>query len=137
MAKTRRTKTNRSPGRPYRNSRAFIAEIGDKIRTRGVRGRTKVVRVVSGARLHRVRETEVVPQLAAPKPVGDRKPKGIFVGRQYTGQPRSKPYPVRGVKRGGTPAPVAVGLMARAAKAVKRVLVQDQPVPKPAAAVAR
>lgn len=123
MAKTRRKKINKSPGKPYRNAKAFIADPGDMIATAGVRGRTKVVRVRddSGKRVTSVRSVMVVPQVAA-KPVGDRKPRGIFVGRQYTGVARSKVYPTHGVKRGGAPIKPA-GLMAKAAKAVKRVIV--------------
>jgi len=126
MAKTRRTKQNRSPGRPFRNAKAFVAEKGDKVAVAGARGRTKVVRVTNddGKRVTSVRSVEIVPQVAA-KPVGDRKPIGVFVGRQYTGVARSKPYPYRSVKRGGPPAVAPVGLMARAAKAVKRVIVRD------------
>lgn len=133
MAKTRRTKTNRSPGKPYRNSRAYVTDKGDMVTVNGVRGRTKVKRVTdeAGKRLTSVRITEVVPQVVA-KPVGDRKPRAIFVGRQYTGVARSKPYPYRGKKRGAPDAPAPIGLMARAAKAMKRVVVKDNgglPVP--------
>lgn len=117
MAKTRRVKINKSPGRPYRNAKAFIAVQGDRVSVKGVRGRTKV-----SASLPRKRFVEEVPQFVA-KAVGDRKPKVIWLGRQYTGQARSKPYPVRGLKRGGVAAPGPDGLMARAAKAVKRVVV--------------
>ena len=126
MAKTRRTKINRSPGKPYRNAKTFIAVQGDKITTIGVRGRTKVTRITdeTGKRLTSVRVTEAVIQTPA-KAVGDRKPKGIFVGRQYTGVARSKPYPYRGKKRGAIEAPPLPGLMAKAARAVKSVVVRD------------
>lgn len=121
MAKTRRKKLNRSPGKPYRNARAFIALKGDMITTIGVRGRTEVLRVSGKA----IRHVPEVPQTPA-QAVGDRKPKGIFVGRQYTGVARSKPYPYRGEKRGAVEAPPLVSrLMAKAARAVKRVVVRD------------
>jgi hypothetical protein len=125
MAKTRRTKQNRSPIKPYRNSKAYIAEKGDLVRVKGVRGRTKVIRVTGDGdkRITSVRSVEDVPQVAA-KPVGDRKPKAIFVGRVYTGVARSKVYPYRSKKRGAVEQK-PVGLMARAAKAVKRVVVND------------
>lgn len=124
MAKTRRKKLNRSPTRAYENAKTYIVEQGDRVQVAGVRGRTKVVRVTNdeGKRITSVRSVAVVPQVAA-KPVGDRKPKAIFVGRTYTGVGRSKPYPYRGRKRGAVDAPITVGLMARAAKAVKKVLV--------------
>jgi hypothetical protein len=63
------------------------------------------------------------------KPVGDRKPKGIFVGRVYTGVGRGKKYPYRSIKRGGL-AQTPVGLIARAVKAVKSVIVKDDPPAK-------
>jgi len=121
MAKTRRTKTNRSPGRPYRNSRAYVIEKGDMITTKGVRGRTKVIRVVNdeGKRVTSVRSVAVVPQIAA-----KGKAKTIFVGRKYTGVARSKVYPTHGKKRGGVEVKPA-GLLARAAKAVKSVIVHE------------
>jgi hypothetical protein len=123
MAKTRRKKINKSPARgPYRNSKVFIAAQGDRVSVKGVRGRTKV-----SASLPRKRYVEEVPQIVA-KPVGDRRPKVIWLGRQYTGVARSKPYPARGVKRGGIPTPAPGGLMARAAKAVKRVVVSGPKV---------
>jgi hypothetical protein len=122
--KTRRKKINKSPLKPYRNAKAFIASQGDRVTVAGVRGRTRVKRVTNaeGKRLTSVRIVEVVPQIAA-KPVGDRKPKAIFVDRVYTGVARSKPYPARGKKRGAPDVPLNVGLMARAARAVKRVVV--------------
>ena len=87
MPKTRRTKRNTSPGRPYRNSKAYVAEKGDMITTTGIRGKTVVKRVTdkTGKRLTSIRVTEPVTQPAAPKAVGERKPIAIFVGRQYTG----------------------------------------------------
>ncbi len=123
--KTRRKNINKSPIKPYRNARAFIADKGDMVTTKGVRGRTNVKRVTNedGKRLTSVRITEVLPQIVA-KPVGDRKPKAIFVGRVYTGAARSKPYPYRGKKRGAIEDVQApVGLVARTAKAVKRVVI--------------
>jgi hypothetical protein len=113
MVKTRRTKQNRSPGKPYRNAKAYVVDKGDRLTVKGIRGRTMVKRVVSGARLHRIRVTETVPQIEA-KSVGDRKPKGIFVGRVYTGVARSKVYPYRSQKR-GAPLPLPPGIMAKAA----------------------
>lgn len=126
MAKTRRKKINKSPGRPYRNAKAFVADKGDMVTTKGYRGRTKVKRVTdeTGKRLTSVRLVETVPQIVA-KPVGDRKPTPIFVGRQYTGVARSKAYPYRSTKRGAVPASAPVGLLARARRAVKKVLVMD------------
>lgn len=124
MPKTRRTKTNRSPGKAYRNAKTFILEKGDMVAVKGVRGRTMVKRVTNaeGKRLTTVRIVETVPQIVA-KPVGDRKPKGIHVGRVYTGVARSKAYPYRGVKRGAPERPaVATGLMAMARKAMKNVV---------------
>lgn len=131
MAKTRRTKRNVSPGRPYRNAKAYVVEKGDMVVTTGLRGRTKVKRVTdeTGKRLTSVRVTEAVKQPPAPKGIGDDKPTAIFVGRRYTGVARSKPYPYRSVKRGAAPvAPEPKGLMGglrKAAKAIKRVVVQD------------
>ena len=125
MAKTRRKKINRSPGRAFRNARTYVVEKGDMVTVKGVRGRTKVVRVTGEGdkRITSVRSVTVVPQIAA-KPVGDRKPKPIFVGRQYTGVARSKPYPYASTKRGAPPKLLPTGLMARAAKALKRVVVK-------------
>jgi hypothetical protein len=130
MAKTRRKKINKSPLRPYRNAKAFVADKGDMITTMGVRGRTLVKRITdeSGKRLNTVRLTEALPQVPA-KPVGDRKPTPIFVGRQYTGVPRSKPYPYRSVKRGAVPAPAPVGLLgglASVGKRLKKVVTGEQ-----------
>jgi hypothetical protein len=134
VAKTKRTKRNKSPGKPYRNAKAYIAAPGDRVAVAGVRGRTTVKRITNEAGSRRVapgpfgrpsiRITEAVPQVAATG-VGDRKPKGIFVGREYTGVQRSKTYPYRSKKRGAPEVPLAVGLMARAAKAVKRVVVKE------------
>jgi hypothetical protein len=126
MAKTRRTKTNRSPGKPYRNSRAHVVDKGDMVTVQGVRGRTVVNRVTdeAGKRLTTARLVETVPQIAA-KPVGaNHKPKRIFVGRVYTGVARSKVYPTHSAKRGGLAPLLVPGLMARAAKAMKRVVVK-------------
>lgn len=121
MPKTRRTKTNRSPQRPYRNARAFVLEKGDMITTTGVRGRTQVKRVTdeTGKRLASARLVADVPQTKARDGVG------IFVGRVYTGVARSKVYPVRSTKRGAVKAPAPKGLLARARRAVKKVLVMD------------
>ena len=123
MAKTHRTKRNKSPGKPFRNSRAHVIDKGDLISVMGVRGRTTVKRVTdeTGKRLTTARLVETIPQIAA-----KLKSKRIFVGRVYTGVARSKVYPVRSVKRGGPrmEAPAPVGLMARAAKAMKRVVVK-------------
>lgn len=130
MAKTRRKKINRSPPHPFggraARPKAFVIEKGDMVTVKGVRGRTKVVRVVNdaGKRITSVRTVEDKPQVAA-KPVGDRKPRAIFVGRVYTGVARSKAYPYRSTKRGAPPL-APVGLMAKAARAVKRVVVGDK-----------
>jgi len=124
MAKTRRKKINRSPDKPFRNAKAYVALSGDRMTVKGVRGKTRVG-FTDGMR---ARIVEIDPQIIA-KPVGDRKPKPVFVGRQYTGVARSKVYPYAGVKRGGSATLIPVGLMARAAKAVravKRVVVKDK-----------
>jgi len=107
MAKTRRKKQNRSPGKAYRNAKTYIAVPGDRVVVKGFRAEG--------------------PQVTH-KPVGDRKARPIFVGRQYTGVARSKVYPTHGKKRGGVAPLAPVGLMARAAKAVKRVYVMDAAV---------
>jgi hypothetical protein len=124
--KTRRHKINKAPIRPYRSATAHIVVQGDRITCQGVRGRTRVKRVLDpeGKRVTSVRVTEDVPQIVA-KPVGDRKPTAIYVGRCYTGVARSKAYPARGIKQGGSPPPAKPGLFQRAAKAVKRVVVGD------------
>lgn len=127
MAKTRRKKINSSPGKAYRNSRAYVVEKGDMVTVKGVRGRTKVIRVTGEGdkRITSVRSVMDVPQVVA-KPVGDRKPKPIFVGRVYTGVARSKPYPYRSKKRGAPDVLVTPGgMMARMGKAIKRVVVKD------------
>lgn len=104
MAKTRRTKTNRSPIRAYPKAKTYIVEQGDKVTTTGIRGRTKVKRVTNeaGKRLTTVRLTEEAKQTPA-KATGDRKPKGIFVGRVYTGVQRSKVYPYGSKRQGFQP----------------------------------
>lgn len=133
MPKTRRKKINTSPGRAFRNSRAYIAEKGDMVTTVGIRGRTRVVRVTGPndddtKRVASVRLTEEVKQLPSPKAIGDKKPIAIWVGRQYTGVARGKPYPYRSTKRGAPAAPAPVGLMGglrKAARAVKKVIVKE------------
>jgi hypothetical protein len=126
MPKTRRTKQNRSPGRPYRNAVAHVVVQGDAVQTSGIRGRTVVSRVTdeSGKRLSSVRLTENVVQKPA---VATAKP--IYAGRQYTGVARSRSYPYASVKRGAAPdagLPVlTAGLLAKAVKAVKRVVVRE------------
>lgn len=128
MAKTRRKKIRQSPAHPFggHNSRAkvFIAEQGDRITTKGIRGRTVVNRVTNeqGKRLTSVRITQDEKQTPA-KPVGERKPKVIWVGRRYTGVARGKEYPYRSTKR-GAPEQKPEGLMGRLASAVKRVVVK-------------
>lgn len=131
MAKTRRTKLNRSPIHPFggRNGRpkVYVLEEGDKITTKGIRGRTKVHRIVNeeGKRVTSARLTAEVKQVPA-KAVGDRKPKAIFVGRAYTGIARSKVYPYRSKKRGGPEIVInAPGILRRMGRAVKSVLVND------------
>ncbi len=118
MAKTRRKKINKSPGKAFRNARTYVAEKGEMVTVKGIRGRTKVIRLGGGKS---VRSVESAVQQVVAKPVGDRKPKAIFVGRQYTGVARSKPYPYRSIKRGAVPTPVPAGLMGGLAKAVRRV----------------
>lgn len=117
--KTRRKKINKSPIRPYRNARAHIIVQGDRITCKGVRGRTRVKRVVDedGKRLASTRITENTPQVSV------KGGTAIYVGRVYTGVARSKAYPARSIRQGGSPAPIKVGLFQRAAKAVKRVVV--------------
>jgi hypothetical protein len=85
-----------------------------------------VKRVVNdeGKRLTTVRVTETVPQIVH-KPVGDDKPKGIFVGRVYTGVARSKPYPYRSKKR-GAPDFVPIPRLTRAVKAMKSAIFKDR-----------
>jgi hypothetical protein len=112
--------------RPFRNSVPYVVEKGDMITTTGIRGRTRVVRMTdeNGKRVTgsvRIVDTDVKQTPA--KGTGDRKPKGIFIGRTYTGVARSKPYPYAGAKRGGSPAPVTEGLLSKASKAMKRVVV--------------
>jgi hypothetical protein len=123
MVKTRRTKHNRSPMKPYRNAKAYVIDKGDRVTVQGIRGRTAVKRVTDegGKRLTSVRITAVVPQIIA-KSVGDRQPKGVFIGRAYTGVARSKVYPYRSKKRGAPDASAPVGLMAKARTAMKRVV---------------
>lgn len=126
MAKTRKTKRNRSPGRPYRNSRAYVLNAGDLITTRGVRGRTKVTRITDedGKRIGRARLVEAATQLPKPNAGAKR----IRVGGVYVGMPRSKAYPY-GSTRQGFPAPVDMapkGLLGRAAKAMKTVKTKMQ-----------
>jgi hypothetical protein len=91
-----------------------------------VRGRTTVKRVVNdeGKRLTTVRVTETVPQIAH-KPVGDGKPKGIFVGRVYTGVARSKLYPYCSKKR-GAPDLVPTPRVSRMVKAMKSAIFKDR-----------
>ncbi len=106
MAKTRRTKRNRSPQKVYRNAKTFIAVAGERVAVKGVRS-----------------EGPQVPH----KPVGDRKARPVFLGRQYTGVARSKVYPTHGKKRGGVAPLASIGLMAgltKVAKAVKSVVVK-------------
>jgi len=127
MPKTRRTKRNTSPGRPYRNAKAYIAVKGDMVQTIGIRGKTVVKRVMdeTGKRLTSVRVTEDVKQPPVPK---TGKPVAIFVGRRYTGVARSKPYPYGSKRQGFTNAPAPQGLMGglrKAGNAIKRVIVKD------------
>lgn len=126
MAKTRRTKRNKSPPHPFggrcARPRAFVIEKGELVTTTGVRGRTEVRRLGAGLSSRGVSALEVPPA----KAVGDRKPKSIFIGRVYTGVARSKVYPYRGKKRGGGAELVPTGFMRRAARAVKSVVVKDQ-----------
>jgi hypothetical protein len=97
------------------------------VTTIGVRGRTRVTRVTNetGQRLKTIRLVEDAIQTPA-KAVGERKPKAIFIGRIYTGVARSKPYPYRSRKRGASEPEMKPGLMARAAKAMKSVIVRDE-----------
>jgi hypothetical protein len=128
MVKTRRTKQNRSPMKPYRNAKAYVIDKGDRVTVQGIRGRTMVKRVTNeeGKRLADVRITQDVPQVKA-KSAGA---KAIFIGRQYTGVARSKVYPYCSTKRGAVPvAPVPVGLMAKARNAMKRVVVPRTKLP--------
>src|ERR1035437_2851006 len=102
MAKTRRKKMNKSPGKPFRNSRAHVVDKGDRVTVQGARGRTEVKRVTdeTGKRLTTARLVESVPQVAAKSVGAHHKPTPIFVGRVYTGVARSKPYPYNSKKRG-------------------------------------
>lgn len=125
MAKTRRKKLNKSPGKPYRNSRAHVVDKGDMVMVKGVRGRTVVNRVTdeAGKRLTSARLVETVPQIAAKSVGAHHKPRPIFVGRVYTGVARSRVYPTHGKKRGGLAPLLVPGLMARTARAMKRIVV--------------
>lgn len=107
MPKTRRTKINTSPARPYRNSRAVVIVDGQTDKIKGVRTR----------KIGEGNHARVPPTMSAGK---DAKP--VTIGRVLTGVPRSKPYPERSEKRGGTPR-VEPGMLARAGKAIKRVVV--------------
>jgi len=129
MAKTRRTKQNRSPMKPYRNAWARVVNKGIRAVVQGVRGRTEVKRVTNdeGKRLTTVRVTQDLPQIIA-KPVGDKQPKSVILGGVITGVARSKVYPYRSTKRGALPVPE--GLMAKARNAMKRVIVsKTKPLP--------
>ncbi len=117
MAKTRRKKINRSPEKAFRNAKTYIVDKGEMVTVKGIRGRTKVIRLGSGKSVRSVASD--VQQV----PVKTGNAKAIFVGRQYTGVARSKPYPYRSIKRGAVPAPAPTGLMARARRAVKKVIV--------------
>jgi hypothetical protein len=129
MAKTRRTKINSRPPHPFGGRAArpkvYVVEQGEQITTTGFRGRTVVTRILGedGKRTATVRVAENVIQTPA-KAVGDRKPKAIFVRRQYTGVARGKSYPYRSVKRGGQPT-LPDGLMELAKKAIKKVVVGE------------
>lgn len=121
--KTRRTKRNRSPIKPFVNATAFVTVPGDMITTRGVRGRTVVKRILSGdgkRRLQTARLVAPATQQPAPK---DGRP--IFVNRAYTGVARSKVYPYHSPLRGGAPIvpDVSVSFLGGLTKRVKTVLV--------------
>jgi hypothetical protein len=123
MPKTRRVKQSRWPTRPYRNSKPYVAEKGETVQTSGFRGRTRVVRVTdeAGKRVATVRRAEEVVQ----KPSTSASAKPVQIGRAYTGVARSKPYPYRGAKRGGAPIAPGGNMIARAARAVKKVIVRE------------
>jgi len=121
MAKTKRTKRNRSPQRPFPAANAAVLKEGDMIRTRGVRGRTEVKRIVEdGRRLKTVRVVQAVPQLPEPQ---NGTP--IFVGRVYTGTPRGKTYPAHGPRRFPRPAgaDAPTGFLGGLTRRLKKVLV--------------
>lgn len=77
MAKTRRKKINKSPAKPFRNSKPIVIAQGSNVKVQGYR--------------------EGGGQVAAK---GD-KAKPVFIGRVYTGVARGKKYPYAGAKRGG------------------------------------
>lgn len=79
--KTRRKHINKSPAKPFRNSRPVVIAQGSNVKTQGYRAG-------EGG------------QIAAK---GD-KAKPVFIGRAYTGVPRGKAYPYAGKKRGGADA---------------------------------
>lgn len=79
MAKTKRTKRNKSPRAIFPNSKAYVVEAGFRIACNG----------------HRAAENGLM------KTQPNAKATAIFVGRQYTGVPRGKTYPYAGQKRGG------------------------------------
>lgn len=121
MAKTRRTKRNSSPRRPFPSANAAVLKEGDMIRTRGIRGRTVVKRIVEdGRRLKTVRVVQALAQLPEPQ-----KGTPIFVGRVYTGAPRGKTYPAHGPRRFPRPASAdaPTGFLGGLTKRVKKVLV--------------
>jgi hypothetical protein len=75
MAKTRRHKTNKSPLKPFENSKAVILNKGVAVQVAGYRAEGKQVKAADGT--------------------------AIAIGRVYTGVPRGKTYPYASVKRGG------------------------------------
>ena len=80
MAKTRRKKINKSPAKPFRNSKPVVIAQGSNVKVQGYRAGPG-------------------GQVAAK---GDTA-KPVFIGRAYTGIPRGKQYPYAGQKRGGAP----------------------------------
>lgn len=114
--KTKRTKRNVSPRRPFGpRTNVGIVIGGDIIQTRGIRGRTVVKRITDedGKRLKTARLVAPATQLPAPK---DGAP--IYVGRVYTGVPRGKAY------YPSTPAADAsLGFLGGLTRRVKQVIV--------------
>lgn len=76
MPKTRRHTTNKSPLKPFANSKAVILNQGVQVAVAGYRAEGKQVKANPGAT-------------------------AIAIGRVYTGVARGKTYPYASVKRGG------------------------------------
>jgi hypothetical protein len=94
---------------------------GELRTTMGYRGRTVVKRVTDAAG-HRASVRVVEGNEQQTFGLGCT---SVYIGRSYTGVPRSKPYPYAGAKRGGISPPLVPERMGGLAKATKRVLVNS------------